>query len=144
MSWAKLRTPNQFSFCLCLDLVWRGSPKYWTSTGCPKKRPLWFCLISLVRNILESWSIFHLKSGIHRSIWSTWTFLYNIRELRCKRNNKEYHTSKFLNIEQSSVSKTDSQYFFPHISALPQCAELGLNLKNAYGCYLSNKICSSL
>ena len=108
-----------------------------THTGCLKKNaPLWFCLISLVRNILEGWSIFHLKGGIHRSIWSTKTFLYDIVELRYKRNNMEYQISKFLNIEQSSVLKTDTQYCFPYISVLPCCAELGLNLKNAYGCYL--------
>ena len=101
-----------------------------------KNAPLWVCLISLARNILEGWYIFHFKGGIHGSIWSTKTFLYDIREPRYKRNNMEYHISKFLNIEQSSVLKTDTQYCFPYISVLPCCAELGLNLKNAYGCYL--------
>ena len=106
-------------------------------TGCPKKNaPLWFCLIFLVRKILEGWYIFHFKGGIDRSIWNTKTFLYGIREPRHNQNNMEYHISKFLNIEQSSVLKTDTQYCFPYISVLPCCAELGLNLKNAYGCYL--------
>ena len=105
-------------------------------TGCLKNAPLWFCLISLNRNILEGCCLFHIKGGIHRSIWSTKTFLNNIREPRYKRNNMEYHTSKFLNIEQSSVLETDTQYCFPYISVLPCCAELGLNLKNAHACYL--------
>ena len=101
-----------------------------------KNALLWFCLICLVRNILEAWSIFHLKGGIYRSIWSTKTFLYDIREPRYKRNNMEYHISKFLNIKQSCVLKTETQNCFLYISVLPCCAELGLNLKNAYGCYL--------
>ena len=106
-------------------------------TGCPKKNaPLCFCLISLVTNIVEGWYIFHLKGWINRSVWSTRTFLYNIRELRYKQNNMGYHISKILNFEQSSVLKTDTQYCFPYISALPCCAELGLNLKNYYGCHL--------
>ena len=106
-------------------------------TGCLKKNaPLWFLLISLVRNMLEGWYIFHFKGGIDRSVWSTKTFFYDIRELRYKQNNMGYHISKILNFEQSSVLKTDTQYCFPYISALPCCAELGLNLKNAYGCYL--------
>ena len=89
-------------------------------TGCPKKNaPLWFCLIFLVRKILEGWYIFHFKGGIDRSIWNTKTFLYGIREPRHNQNNMEYHISKFLNIEQSSVLKTDTQYCFPYISVLP-------------------------
>ena len=65
---------------------------YVLGTGCLKKTaPLQFCLISLVRNILEGWYIFHFKGGIHRSIWSTKTFLYDIREPRYKLNNIGYH-----------------------------------------------------
>ena len=61
-----------------------------------KSGPLWFCLISLDRNILEGLSMFHLKDGIHRSIWSTKTFLYNIREPRYKQNNMRYKISRDL------------------------------------------------
>ena len=39
-------------------------------------------------NMLEE-GIFHLKGGIHSSVLSTKTFLYNITELRCKQNNME-------------------------------------------------------
>ena len=71
-----------------------------SNTGCLKKNaPLWSLLISLVRNMLEGWYIFHFKGGIHRSVWSTKTFLYDIRELRYKQNNMGYHISKILNIE---------------------------------------------
>ena len=42
------------------------------------------CLISLPTNMLEGWDIIHLKSGIHSSVWSTKTFLYNKREPRYK------------------------------------------------------------
>ena len=89
-----------------------------------------------VKNILEDWCIFHIKGKIDRSVWSTKTFLYGIKEPRYKQNDMGYHISKILNFEQSSVLKTDTQYCFPYISALPCCAELGLNLKNYYGCHL--------
>ena len=72
------------------------------TTGCPKKTPHFgFCLISLIRNMLEAWYIFHLKGGIHRSAWSAKIYLYDTRELRYKQNNIGYHLSKILNIEQS-------------------------------------------
>ena len=60
-----------------------------------KNAPLCFCLISLVTNMLEGWYIFHLKGWIHRSVWSTKTFLYDIRELRYKQNNMVYQIPKF-------------------------------------------------
>ena len=76
-----------------------------------------FCWISLVENLLEGWNIFHFKGGIQRSIWSTKTFLYDIREPRYKQKNKRYYISKNFTIRQSSVLKTDAQYCFPYISA---------------------------
>ena len=45
-----------------------------------------FCLISLASNILKGWDILHLKGEIHSSVWSTKTFLYNIRALRYMQN----------------------------------------------------------
>ena len=39
--------------------------------GVQKKMSRSFCLISLATNMLEGWDIFHLKSGIHSSLWST-------------------------------------------------------------------------
>ena len=39
-----------------------------------------FCLISLATNMLEGWDIFNLNGGIHRSVLSTKSFLYDISE----------------------------------------------------------------
>ena len=39
-------------------------------------------LICLATIMGEGWDIFHLKGGIHSSVWSTKTFLYIIRKLR--------------------------------------------------------------
>ena len=36
------------------------------------------------KNILECWDIIHWKGGIHSFVWSTKTFLYDIREPRYK------------------------------------------------------------
>ena len=92
-----------------------------------------FCLIFLAGNILEGWYIFHLRGKIHRSVLSTKTFLCNIREPRYKKKNMGYHISKLLTIGQSSVLKTDAQYYFPYILAIPCCTELCWNLKHAIG-----------
>ena len=43
-----------------------------------------FCLISPATNMIDDWDIIHLKSEIHSYVWSTKTFLYDIRELRYK------------------------------------------------------------
>ena len=43
-----------------------------------KKMRRSFCSISVATNMLEGWDIFHLNGGIHRSMWSTKTFLYDI------------------------------------------------------------------
>ena len=48
------------------------------------------CFISLAINMLVGWDICHLKGGIHSSVLSTKTFLYNIRKLRCSQNKMEY------------------------------------------------------
>ena len=54
--------------------------------GCTKKKSLnlrrSFRLISLAAYMLEGWNITHLTSEIHTSVWSTKTFLYDIREPR--------------------------------------------------------------
>ena len=46
---------------------------------------------------LEGWDIIYFNGGIYRSIWSTKTFLYNIRELRYKPNNLEYQIIRLKN-----------------------------------------------
>ena len=51
-----------------------------------KKFTLDISIISLAINMLEGCDISHLKGGIHNSIWSTKTFLYDIREPRYKQN----------------------------------------------------------
>ena len=45
------------------------------------------CFISLAINMQVGWDICHLKGGIHSSVWSTKTFLYDIREPRYEQNN---------------------------------------------------------
>ena len=71
-----------------------------------------FCLISLAKNMLEGWNIFHLKCGIHRSVWSIKTFLYDIwgpryKEIKIKRHLKhplgflETSTKLFCNFHET-------------------------------------------
>ena len=69
--------------------------------GVQKKMSRSFCLTSPVIYILESWDIIHLKGGIHSFVWSTKTFLYDIREPRYKQIKMGYQISKCLNIGQS-------------------------------------------
>ena len=47
-------------------------------------------IISPPTIMLEGLDIFHLKGGIHSSVWSTETFPYNIREQGYKQNNMGY------------------------------------------------------
>ena len=78
-------------------------------TGCPTKHdPHGFCLISLATNMVETWDIIHWKGGIHSFVWSTKTFLYDIWEPRYKQIKMGYQISKCLNIEKSSVWKSDT------------------------------------
>ena len=85
---------------------------------------------SLATYMLESWDLYHSKGEIHSSVWSTKTFLYDIREPRKKKIKMGYHISKFLNIGQSSFLKSDVPYCFNYIQA-PLCfIEMGLNLPN--------------
>ena len=76
--------------------------------GVQKKMRRSFCLISLPTNMLEGWDITHWKGGIHSFVWSTKTFLYNIWGPRYKQIKMEYQISKCLNIEKSSVWKSDT------------------------------------
>ena len=71
------------------------------NTGCIKKN----FTLSLAINMLEGWDISHLKGEIHSSVWSTKTFLNDIRELRYKQNNMEY---KISNNEQYYILKSDT------------------------------------
>ena len=71
-------------------------------TGCPTKYyPHGFCLISPTINMLESWNAIHWKGGMQSFIWSTKTFLYDIREPRYKQIKMGYQITKCLNIGQS-------------------------------------------
>ena len=84
-------------------------------TGCPKKNAskiVW--IISPTTNMLEGWDIFNLKGGIHCSVWSTKTFLYNIREPRYEQNNMGYQISMIWNDKQSNILK--SQRFIHNFS----------------------------
>ena len=53
-----------------------------------------FCIIHLATKMLEGWDISHLKGRIHSFVWSTKSFLYNIRELRYEQNNMGYQILK--------------------------------------------------
>ena len=62
--------------------------------------------------MLLALDIFYLKGEINSSTWSTKTFLYEIREPRYKQIKMGHQISKFLNIGQSSVLKSDVPYYF--------------------------------
>ena len=49
--------------------------------------------------MLDSWDISHLKGGICSSVWSTKTFLHDIREPRYKQNIMRYQISRIWNDE---------------------------------------------
>ena len=49
-----------------------------------KKMRRSFYLISLATNMLEGWDMIKWKGGIHSFVWSTKTFLYDLREPRYK------------------------------------------------------------
>ena len=80
----------------------------WHIQGVQKKMSRSFCLISLATNMQESWDIIHWKGGIHSFVWSTKTFLYDIREPRYMQIRMGYQISKCLNIGKSSALKSDS------------------------------------
>ena len=69
-----------------------------------------FYLTSLAANMLEDWDIILVKGGIHSSVWSTQTFLYDIREPKYKQINIGYQIFKIVDIRQSSVLKSDVPY----------------------------------
>ena len=75
---------------------------YKHATGCFKKNfTLDISIISPVINKLEGWDILDLKGGIHSSVLSTKTLLYDIREPRCKQIKMGYQIFKNLDIGQS-------------------------------------------
>ena len=49
--------------------------------------------------MLDGWDISHLKGGICSSVWSTKTFLHDIREPRYKQNIMGYQISRIWNDE---------------------------------------------
>ena len=89
-----------------------------------------FCLISLATNVLESWGIIHLNGGIHSSVWSTKTFLYDIREPRYKQIKIGSQISKLSDIGQSKVLNSNVPYCF-----------IGLLMFYRNGFYLEAEAC---
>ena len=67
-----------------------------------------FCIFFLAKNMPEDSDIIHLKGEIHSSVWSTKTFLYDIREPRYKENNMGYQISRILNNDQHYIVKPDT------------------------------------
>ena len=96
---------------------------YWVSGKIRRN----FYLISNITNMLEGYDIFPLKGGIHSSVWNKETFLNNIREPGYKSIKIVYKISKLLDIEQSSVLKSDVHIVL-HIFWLPFVVQ---NLKHA-------------
>ena len=56
--------------------------------------------------MVGGWDICHLKGGIHSSVGSAKSFLYDIRKLRYAQNKMEYQILKMFNIRHSSVIKS--------------------------------------
>ena len=54
-------------------------------------------------NMLEGSGIFSLKSGIHSSVWSTKTFLYNITTQRYKQGDQISRICKTLDCSEDKV-----------------------------------------
>ena len=67
-----------------------------------------FRVMFLATNMPEVWNIIHFKGKIHSSVWSTKTFLYDIRELRYKQNNMGYQISRIIKNDQSNSVKSDT------------------------------------
>ena len=61
-------------------------------------------IISPAINLLEGWDISHLKSENRSSVWSTKTFLNDIREVSYEQNNMEYKISKQCSILKSETA----------------------------------------
>ena len=74
-------------------------------------------LISLATNMLEGWDIIHLNSRIHSSVWTTKTFLYDIREARYKQIKIGSQISKLSDIGQSNILNSNLPYCLTYISA---------------------------
>ena len=55
-------------------------------------------LTKMATNVLEGCDMIHLKGEVHSSVWSTKTFLYDIREKRFKEIKMGYRITKVLNI----------------------------------------------
>ena len=66
-----------------------------------KTCPTWFLLNFSGYKTAKKLDIIHWKGGIHSFVWSTKTFLYDIREPRYKQIKMGYQISKCLNIGQS-------------------------------------------
>ena len=56
-------------------------------------------------------NILYLKGGLHSSVWSTKTFLYNIRKLRYKQNSMGYEISMIWNNYQSIFFHLEIWYY---------------------------------
>ena len=80
--------------------------------------------------------IFHLKGGIHSSVWSTKKFLYDRREARYKQTKMGYQIFKKLDIGQSKVLNSHIPNYFAYFLALLCCTEMVLNMKQAKECHL--------
>ena len=75
-------------------------------------------LISLATNMLEGWDIIHLIGTIHSSVWTTKTFLYDIREPRYKPIKIGSQISKLSDIGPSNFLNSNVPYCFTYISAI--------------------------
>ena len=74
--------------------------------------------------------IIHMKNGIHSSIWSTKTFLYDIRAPRYKQFKMGYQILKISDIRQSKVLDSDVTYCFIYIPASLCFRDMCLNMQH--------------
>ena len=114
-----------------LEWVAGGGGYYIQTTGCPEKC-IQVCLnnISCYKNAKRLGHIL-FKGGIHGYVWSTKTFLSNIREPIYRKIKIGYQISKSLDIGQSSVLESDIPHCFDYISTSLCCSQINLNLKHA-------------
>ena len=130
--------PQYLYFVLCTSLhSWYASQLWYSRQagvvkpgvikGGPTKMYCTFCVIFLATNVPEGWDMIHLKGDVHSSVWSTKTFLYDIREPRYKQLKMGYQITKVLDIGQSSSLKSYVQYCLTYVSAALCFTEMVLN-----------------
>ena len=78
--------------CLVSQDIFPVYERKFIVTGCPKKNvPKIVWIICPAANMLDGWDFSHLRDGICSSVWSTKTYMCDIREPRYKEIKIVYH-----------------------------------------------------